>query len=271
MIKRSLALSSSQLAILRNLISIANIANMAKIALSPFDAQDADVVLRSSDPEPTDFRVYKNILSLSSSFWRTAFQLPQTAQDSLVEETKDEDNRPIIAMSEAAIIIDRLLRFLYPCDDPSFESIDDFKGVIEVAYKYDMLSSLATLRRTLISPSFLSVRIYAIALHYSLHNEAKEAARYALKTNVVDVESHDELDQITGRDFQRLVQYHRIQGKEALKLLNSRWSLCVETSCRSWVNNFRTKATPVLTDEPDGATIFSSEFLLGVNGSMFPD
>ena len=50
------------------------------MAPEPFDRLDADLILRSSDKEPVDFRVFKLFLSLASPFFAMVFTLPQPNQ-----------------------------------------------------------------------------------------------------------------------------------------------------------------------------------------------
>ncbi|ETW75378.1 hypothetical protein HETIRDRAFT_456000 [Heterobasidion irregulare TC 32-1] len=53
----------------------------------PFDEPHADVILRSSDN--TDFRVYENILSLASPFFRELFSLPQPPDEPYTGSAKN--------------------------------------------------------------------------------------------------------------------------------------------------------------------------------------
>ena len=252
---------------------------MTSVASSPFDAEGADIVLRSSDQEPVDFRVYKNILALSSPFWSTTFCLPQgsassnggTVQDIVVHGTERKDNTPVIIMSEGANVIDALLRYLYPGDSPSFTSLDDLKDVLEAAYKYDMLSSLSSLRQALLSPSFLEehpVRVYAVAVHYRLHNEAKIASRHTLKVNIAEVEDCEELDRITASDFLRLLRLHRQRAEQMVAILFGHWAMDVCYSCGSWKESFRTQARLLIDNAPDLDPMFEPQFILTIKPSM---
>lgn len=253
---------------------------MVEMSSHPFDAHDADVVLRSGGLRPVDFRVYKNILASCSPLWASLFHFPQasiTLDDGTllkigIEETKD-GHIPVITMPEKAAVIYCLLRFLYPGSNPPFSALDDLTGVLEAAFKYKMLSSLPCLRRTLLSPSFLQpmpLCVYAIAVRYGLREEAEEASRCTLKINITDARLCDDLNSITGSYLQSLIQLHHQRRQDVLGLLNGAWgpSHCSDPRCTLWIQRFREKARPVVDERPDGSDVFDLRFLLDIGAQM---
>ena len=245
-----------------------------------FDAQDADLILRSSDEKPIDFRVYRQILSLTSEYWASS---PHSPVPKLVFDAEEkpcslaelpiEDRMPVIYMQETASVIEHLLLFLYPGETPSFGSLDALNEVMSAAHKYGMLPSLPSLRRCILSPFFLQrspVRVYAIALRYNLREEAREASRHTLKINIFDDAPCKDLDHITGNNFRDLVQLHCQRSRSAVKLLDSNWKRthCSDSSCSTWVNKFRDKARRALIAIPDECAIFEFQFILSIEGNM---
>ena len=78
--------------------------------VSPFDYDDADVTLRSSDK--LDFHVHKLILSTSSPLFKSMFSLPQT------DATVSLNQKPIIDLPENSKTIGALLTRIYPTPIP---------------------------------------------------------------------------------------------------------------------------------------------------------
>ena len=118
----------------------------------PFDHDDADIILRSSDQ--VDFHVHKIILSLSSPFFKTMFSLPQA------NESVSEKPHPIVVdMSEDRTTIEALLTFIYPpavvSDAPEFDSLDKIMNALEAAKKYEMAVASERLKQQFVESRFV--------------------------------------------------------------------------------------------------------------------
>ena len=135
----------------------------------PFDAIDADIVVRSSDP--VDFSVHRIILSMGSAFCRIA-QL--------------QDEAPtLVPVAENSGTLDTFLRIFYPLVDPEVDSLSHLRRVLAagVNLKYDAPSVVASMRNALVGPRFLEsdpVRVFAIACLCQLEEEARVAAKRAV-------------------------------------------------------------------------------------------
>jgi len=193
----------------------------------PFDHASADVILRSSDKEPVDFRVFKLLLSLASPFFSEIFTLPQSSTPSVYsDECRDPNGLPIIQMTEDRETLHLLLSLCFPVSVskfPHFSSLQGLQKVIEATFKFDMEGLQKHLRAELIALRFIEaqpLRVFAIAYRYGWDTEARKAARYTLRhpTNPAFV---SELGYISGATYYRLQEYHRLCGEVA----NSRVSL----------------------------------------------
>ncbi|PPQ69583.1 hypothetical protein CVT25_000957 [Psilocybe cyanescens] len=189
----------------------------------PFDHPDADVILRSSDLEPVDFRVFKLLLSLSSPFFSEIFTLPQpSTPSSFYSDEYLESSRglPVVQMAEDKETLQLLLGLCFPIsahETPRISSLQEMQKVIEAAMKFEMEGILKYLRHELVAPRFIEsqpVRVFAIAYRNGWDAEAKKAAKYTLR-QPVDTPYVAELELISGATLYRLREYHRICGEVA--------------------------------------------------------
>lgn len=185
---------------------------VTKTAGHPFDKSNADIILRSSDNPPVDFRLFKLLLSLASPFFDTTFTLPQP--DNV------EDGIPIILMSEDQHTLELLLILCYPIsveEPPHISSLQDLQLVIQAAMKFEMEGIQKYTRRVLVEPRFIEsqpLRVFAIACRYGWAAEARKAARFTLRQPVT-VPFVEELEYISAAVFYRLQEYHRKCGEIA--------------------------------------------------------
>ncbi|KAH9479177.1 hypothetical protein JR316_0007763 [Psilocybe cubensis] len=191
----------------------------------PFDHPDADVILRSSDLEPVDFRVFKLLLSLSSPFFSDIFTLPQpipSNPSSFYSDEYQESSKglPVIQMSEDKETLTLLLGLCFPIsahETPRISSLQEIQKVAEAAVKFEMDGIVRYLQRELVAPRFIEsqpVRVFAIAYRYGWDAEAKKAARHTLR-QPVDTPFVAELELISGATLFRLREYHRVCGEVA--------------------------------------------------------
>ena len=69
-----------------------------------------------------DFRAFKLLLLISSSFFKDMFALPQVPEGNNSNETKD---LPIITVTEGNKTLERLLLLCYPADNPVLDVLED--------------------------------------------------------------------------------------------------------------------------------------------------
>ncbi|KAL9713477.1 hypothetical protein Ac2012v2_003087 [Leucoagaricus gongylophorus] len=189
------------------------------MAPEPFDHLDADVILRSSDKEPVDFRVFKLFLSLASPFFAMIFTLPQPNSPVYLEEY--EDGVPVIQMSEDKHTLHLLLKFCYPIalvEVPRLSSLQELQSISQAAFKFEMDGVKNFARKALMEPRFLEsqpLRVFAVACRFGWTTEVKTAARYTLHQPLSSSAYYEELVHVTAAAYHRLQQYHRICGEVA--------------------------------------------------------
>lgn len=196
-----------------------NVPRISIMAPEPFDHLDADVILRSSDKEPVDFRVFKLFLSLASPFFAMIFTLPQPNSPVYLEEY--EDGVPVIQMSEDKHTLHLLLKFCYPIalvEVPRLSSLQELQSISQAAFKFEMDGVKNLARKALMEPCFLEsqpLRVFAIACRFGWTTEVKTAARYTLHQPLSSSPYYEELVHVTAAAYHRLQQYHRICGEVA--------------------------------------------------------
>ncbi|KAG6908886.1 hypothetical protein DXG01_002864 [Tephrocybe rancida] len=177
----------------------------------PFDHPDADIILRSSDTEePTDFRIFKLLLSLASPFFASAFTLPQPADDS--------DDVPIMEMQEDRHTLEMILGLCYPIsvqEPPRFTTLRDLRRAIQAANKFEMEGVQRHLKKVLVESRFIEsqpLQVFAVACRHGWLEEARVAARYSLR-HPMDTTLFEELELITAGTYRRLMQYRKECGE----------------------------------------------------------
>ncbi|OCB91212.1 hypothetical protein A7U60_g1559 [Sanghuangporus baumii] len=244
-----------------------------------FSPPDADVVLQTSDE--VRFGVYRRILVESSPFFRDMFSLPQARPPTRSSTSGEEpelgcsSSAPVVDVSEPSEVLDALLRLVYPGQDPDVKTLDEVSVLLEAAMKYDMTRAIATLRRILVSPSFVEnepVRAYSIACRHDLESEAQIASSYTLGINVLDNPPLEDLKYMTAWSYHRLLTLHRHRADAALRLLdsaNTEEIKCMQ--CNSahygslcpprWWTQFVGRAKEELRARPTTGVVFSMKFL----------
>ncbi|CAA7265197.1 unnamed protein product [Cyclocybe aegerita] len=189
-------------------------------APTPFDHPDADIVLRSSDKEPVDFRAFKLLLSLASPFFSEIFTLPQPSSPLLYPDSGSLDGVPVIQMSEDKETLQILLGLCFPVSvhaHPRISSVQQLQKVAEAAIKFEMQGVQNHLKSEIVSPRFVEaqpLRVFAIAYRYGWDTEARKAARLTLR-HPMNVPFVDELEFISAATYYRLQEYHRACGEVA--------------------------------------------------------
>lgn len=176
---------------------------------------DSDVLLLSSDN--TEFSVHRCILAAASPFFEDMFTLPQPPA-----HLANEELHPVVPVTEPSSTVHALLRFVYPVSHPTISSLDELATILGAAVKYDFLGAISSLRKQLISPTFLRddpMRVFAIANRYDFENEAQVASRYTLSIAILDRPLSDDLRFITAHSYHRLLVLHKKRSDDAQALL----------------------------------------------------
>jgi hypothetical protein len=235
-----------------------------------------------------DFRVHKLFLSLASPlFFGGMFSLPQAEEFDPGVQMKD--GLHIVPFDENKSTVATLLRMCYPqwmiskCD-PLFPTLDHVFSVFVAARKYAMDGIEAQVRAELTAPRLLaeSMRIFAFAIQYDLHPEAKLCAKQMLRTPILGREYIPELERITAGAYHRLQDYHVRCGAVAPSVAtdvkwieNEKWVWFECSICRSsaggnnavvisgyrrkwaarWWVEYMLEASVQLKEQPSGATV----------------
>lgn len=217
----------------------------------PFDHPNADIVLRSSDDKPTDFYVFKLLLTLASPFFELLLSLPQPLEGA-------RHDIPVVEMAEDKVILNLILRFCLPIsmvEPPRLSSLRELQMVLGAAMKLEMQGVQDHLRKELVAPRFIEtqpLRVFAIACHYGWLTEAKRAARLTLR-QPRNTPFIDELQLITAATYYRLQEYQNKCGEIAASRVaflardisvdddDTVWSTCLTCSragnARWWRSN----------------------------------
>ncbi|KAI0923035.1 hypothetical protein AcV5_009864 [Taiwanofungus camphoratus] len=190
-----------------------------RMASSPFNGNDADIIIRTSDG--TDFHVHKFILGRASSVFRDMFTLP-TSSMSLTTRQDDQTEIPCVSVEEHSDTWDTLLRFCYP---DTFQLIDDIAHVwplLEASKKYQMEGIHEQMKQVLLSTRFLEaepLRVYALACHYKFDKGARVAARFTLR-RPINGPYMKELECTTAGTYHQLLEYRYACGEAASAIAN---------------------------------------------------
>ena len=165
-----------------------------------FDAEDADLVLRTVDSK--QFRVHRCILSVASPVFRDMFAFPQP-HDSTHQLSH-------VDLPEMTTTLDILLRYVYPIPSPKIDDFVTLTNVLVSAEKYGAEGVISRLRAILVSPHFLDLdplRVYAIACRWSFLEEARLASARTVYTDLVKggEECMADMKYMSGLDYHRLL------------------------------------------------------------------
>ncbi|KAF9647389.1 hypothetical protein BDM02DRAFT_3084895, partial [Thelephora ganbajun] len=165
-----------------------------------FDAEDADLILRSANCE--EFRVHRCILSIASPVFRDMFAFPQP----------HDPNHELahVDLPETTATLDILLRYIYPIPSPKIVDFTTLSNVLVAAEKYGAEGVTSRLRTILVSSHFLDIdplRVYAIACRWSFLEEAKLASTRTVYVDLVKQgeECTEDMKYMSGLDYHRLL------------------------------------------------------------------
>ena len=179
-------------------------------AEAPFNREDADFVLRTSDG--VHFRVFRTILILASEGLAGMLHLPQppTAAGS-----EPETETPGVDIPEDSETMNIFLRICYPhvASEIEMESLPHLRKVLAAGQKYDAAPVIDVMRRALVQPRFLDdnpLVVFAIACCMDLEEEAREAAKVVVMKNRLKDEYHcPEMDHVGAGAYYRLLQLNQ--------------------------------------------------------------
>ena len=177
-------------------------------AAFPFDEDDADVTLRTSDN--VEFRVHRVILSLASSVFKDMFSMPQP---SLGSTDENDSTREPITVSEDGETLDIFLRICYPTINPKLSSLGQLRDVLAAATKYDAPLVLDQMREALMAPEFLDSQplvVFTIACIFHMEEVAQAAAETATTApNLMSTFDYPKLEDVSAGAYHRLLQLYR--------------------------------------------------------------
>ena len=176
-----------------------------------YDFDDADIILRA--PRSKGFRVHKAVLSVASPILRTLVaDVPKPSTDD-----EEKGALPEIEVEDAPEDMDLLLRLIYPITmPPKFEDFDTLSRTFTILQKYKVEGVQELLKPILISHPFLTsdpVRVYAMACRLGFREEAEVAAPFASTKDFTTIIRAEDLREMSGVDYHRLV----VLSKERLK------------------------------------------------------
>jgi len=190
-------------------MSAPTVSAMPSSAPSPFDREDADVILRTSDN--VEFRVHRITLLMASSVFDTMLNLPQSS---------DPSDLKAVDVTEDSRTMETLLRVCYPVAEPSIRVVEDARSVLDAALKYDIDQAIASAKKWLFALITNDpLRIYAIACRHGFEDMARTAALKAIKQQAIADVYIPEFEEISAGCYHRLLQYQRGRLPDAAHFL----------------------------------------------------
>ncbi|KZT40256.1 hypothetical protein SISSUDRAFT_531403 [Sistotremastrum suecicum HHB10207 ss-3] len=205
---------------------------------------DAELVLQSSDN--VYFYVHKWPLAKSSAVFKDMLSIGDRYPHS-AGETEDEQGLPIVEMTETSATLKALLRFIYPCPNPTISRFEHLSSITDAAFKYDIATVLKAVRMLLQESQFMDsqpLRVYAIAKRYEFRDVEKAAIRQCYGINPASdpsLLSFPEMEYLSARDLHRLLIYRRARANDAIDIVRSievsriqRCQRCQKYGCIWW-------------------------------------
>lgn len=193
----------------------------------PFDDNDADLILRSSNN--VDFPVHRVCLCKASLIFKTLFssQVPSGCimiywvPDFILRPSGTKGGVPVFTLTEPSPILHALLSLILPITPIYPANVKDALALVSAAHKYGM--QIVALRARAILDSFLTIetclRVFVVAHHLGLRDELIKAAQLSLGRSF-EIEDYDPKhpDTFVLRDLQR---YREAYAHAASKKLSS--------------------------------------------------
>lgn len=199
-------------------MSTKNSSAAPKPAPSPFDAPDADIILRSSDN--VDFRVHRSLLAHWSPHWASVLHSHRPDGSSWLGSSKGV---PIVGVDEDAATTSLLLRYIYPGHNGALDVRSAF-NLLPAARKYTIVPAIRDAKKVVAEfADEYPLRAYAVAEWLHMDAELRTAAEATLRLPLED--TYDPiLEQMRAGPYARLLAYHRRCTKAATAPLDDlRW------------------------------------------------
>ena len=185
-----------------------------KLAPAPFDDEQADLILQSSDK--VHFRVFKLILSLASPIFADTFNIP-------LPPSEKPDEVQVVPLSEDSTALEVALRHIYPVrTTPKADKLHYASILTEFARKYQV-EALDRFITGYLTDSIERdpVGVYAIAVSNGYNDIGANAARSCLNLPFSDLQS-PYVRCATAEHISGLLRYHIACGKAASALASGR-------------------------------------------------
>lgn len=171
----------------------------SRTAPSPFDRDDADLIIRTSDG--IDFCVHRPVLSVASPV------LSEILSNGM-GIISDPEGRQVLRLPEKSDVIEPLLKFCYPVSRPKLRSLRQIRDVLNAATSYDIQVIGEMLETRLVAyAEQYPLQVYAIACRNKLENTARTAADYAVRKPFWET-YHRDIEYITAGAYWRLLAYY---------------------------------------------------------------
>jgi len=247
------------------------------------------VILRSADN--VDFFVLKPVLAKVSLVFKDMFELPYTAPDvPPLEGDNQRHGLPLVELTENSSTLHTILRLCYPVENPDLSNLEDIRRFLEARRKYMIEAFEATIKDALFRVAeSRPFSVFALASRYGLGDVANEAAKQLLSLPLKALSDKSALNDITGPQYHRLLQYRRECIRRAITEPQLMWfnslsssfppAPTTPSSCRAqfhfyfvsapprslwvphWWTSYLHKALRLLEDRPRGSTVTSTELL----------
>ena len=189
----------------------------------PFNKRTADIILRSSDH--VDFRVRQSILAEASPVFESTFSLPQLPENRKRKERDEAEYRDgvqVITLAEGSRVLDALLRFCYPVEDPLLPTLKVTCEVLEAARKYDMAYVVAQVKKQFLARAAQQpLQAYIVAVTRGWVEEMREAARCTLRREIRWDSYIPEMELISAGAWYRLRAYHSACSDAVSRLVDT--------------------------------------------------
>ena len=214
------------------------------------------------------------------------FTLPQSQDHAATDEVKD--GLPVIVIAEDGETVEHLLQFCHPSCAPLLKDLRLIRIVLGAAIKYDMQGVVQRVRRMLTASPFIEkepLRVFAIAAHFNLDDDAALAARHTLHYPFFPRNYVPELELIPAAALHYLQLYHFMCGKAAKAIATSTAWISLQSciyfggECRGcgdeaitisnsatiyvryWWRVYMRNAGEALVERPCGATVMRSDVM----------
>lgn len=200
-----------------------------------FALQDADFIIRTSDG--SKFRVMKSVLRIASPIFSDMFLVGDRHPPALSVSNGSD----VADVTETSIVMDALLRYIYPVPRPDMTSLQVTLSVLEASIKYEVASATHGLTQTICGgvADTDPLRVYIFGCKHGIP-ELKHFALTKLVTMDLLSESttlfdHPHFQSLRPEELQRIFRHRSDYVNEAVQKV----AACTEAFCRVGDQNAR--------------------------------